>query len=340
MGPHMFRFPVLLGDVGGTNARFALLAGPDKAPLLLARERTADHGDPVSAIRAVLRAQGDVRPRSALLALATRVDAPVVRLTNAAWVFDGAAIARALDLDRLLLVNDFAPVAVSLAARDKFPAGSLVPIGAVMPGGAGPCLALGPGTGLGAAALLPLGERFLVQPTEAGHVEFGPSESDEFGLWPHLERAHGRITAETILSGPGLLRLYRALAHSRGAPPVLRSPPDIAAAGRDGGDSLAVETLHIFARLLGRFAGDMALIFGAIGGVFLTGGLAPALLPAIQLGGFRAAFERKAPFDALMRQVPSHVITHPEPALIGLAAMASAPERFITGAIQFARAGS
>jgi glucokinase len=325
----MLPFPVLLGDIGGTYARFVLLPGPDQPMIPLAKGLTAAHPDPTSAIRSALQAHGGSRPRSALLAVAARVDAPVVRLTNAAWAFDAKRIGVDLALDPVLLVNDFAPVAASLSRPDHFGHDGLVRIGAAAPPELGPLLALGPGTGLGAAALLPVGERFLIQPTEAGHSGFGPCESDEFALWPLLERPRGLITAETVLSGPGLVRLYRALAATRKAPGSLDTPPEIVAAHQTGTDAAASDALVLFGRLLGRFAGDLALIFGATGGVFIAGGIAPRITGLLQGGAFRAAFERKPPFEDLMRRIPTFVITHPDPALTGLGMMASTPERFL-----------
>jgi len=187
---------------------------------------------------------------------------------------------------------------------------------------------LGPGTGLGAAALAPVGDRFLVLPTEAGHVEFGPAEADEAVFWDGLERVCGRVTAETILSGPGLVRLHQAIVRAAGGAGGFDAPGDVCAAGLSGGDPQAAAALDRFARLLGRFAGDLGVIFGATGGVYIAGGIAPRILDVLQGGGFRAAFERKAPQDAFMRRVPTWVVLHPDPALLGLSVLAEQDERF------------
>jgi glucokinase len=328
-------YPVLIGDIGGTNARFALLSAPTGAPSFFERVKTAEHSDPSAAISAVLRAHASVRPRSALLAVATRVGAPVVHLTNAPWTIDAERIGRDLDIDRVLLVNDFVPIAIGLSVASA-PA-NLAYLGPEIEGQGGTRLVLGPGTGLGAAALLPVGERFAVLPTEAGHVEFGPCELEDFDLWPLLERAHGRLTSEALLSGPGLLRLYRALAKNRAIDPVHLSPADIMAHGLAGDDALAVATLEAFARLLGRFAGDLALILSATGGVYIAGGIAPRMLALLQKGLFRSAFEFKAPFCDFVKQIPTFVVTDPEPGLTGLAAFAADPQRFIIQSQAWAR---
>ena len=324
----MFEFPVLLGDIGGTNARFAVLPSPHAPAILLSKTVLAIHADPAQAIRAALNGQTCPRPRSALLAVATRVDGSVLRLTNGPWIIDAGRIGADLGLSSVVLVNDYVPMAASLgtlrALEDE-----LARIGPEVPLGPGAKLVLGPGTGFGAAALLPMGERLAVQSMEAAHVDFGPSDDLEMALWPKIERVGGRMTAETLLSGPGLLRLYRALAISNGHPVTRSSSEEVTQAGLAGADEWALATLRLFARLLGRFAGDLALIFGATGGVFIGSGIAPTLADLLNAGDFRAGFEDKAPFASLMAGIATFVIMRPEPALAGLSAIASDPGRFI-----------
>jgi glucokinase len=324
-------YPLIVGDIGGTNARFGLLETPAASIAMLERTLTSAHPDPIAALRSALAAT-PMRPRSALLAVASRVDAPVVRMTNAGWTVDAEAIGMALGLDAVGIVNDFIPVAAALDRLGQNE-GELLHLGPDCPKGKGARLVLGPGTGLGAAALLPIGERWAIHPTEAGHADLGPVEDDEMMLWPRLERVEGRLTAEAVLSGPGLLRLYHALAASHSTAAPCTTPEEISAACLSGGDPLATQALHLFGRLLGRFAGDLALTFGA-GAVYIGGGIAPKIAAMLSQGEFRAAFERKAPFEHWMRAVPTFVIADPEPALAGLRAILAEPERFI-----FASAG-
>jgi len=333
----MFQFPVLIGDIGGTNARFALIAEPGGAYVTLGKRPTADHRDPSTAIAAALGGTSAARPRTALLAVATRVGAPVVHLTNAAWTIDAERIGRDLDIDRVVLMNDYVPVAAALSNPAP---GFSVPLGVAMPSGGGVRLVLGPGTGLGAAALMPVGERFAVLPTEAGHVEFGACDPEDFPLWPQLERVHARLTSEAVLSGPGLARLYRALAIRCGAEPLRLTPAEIVGRGLAGADDIASATVRQFARLLGRFAGDLALIFSATGGVFVAGGIAPRMIPMLAEGNFRSAFERKAPFEELVRNIPTSVVVDPEPGLIGLRCIAAEPSRFIFDWSEWCRLGA
>jgi glucokinase len=323
----MFAFPVLIGDIGGTNARFAVVPRPGEGFRLLPKRLTASTPDPVDAIREALRHHDGEAPRSAMIAVANRVDGLAVRLTNADWTVDAPAIGAAFGLDRVALINDYPPVAASVTALD--PArGDLAAVGAGSPGRPGARVVIGPGTGLGAAALLPVEGRHAIVASEGGHVELGPAEPDEFALWPHLERVLGRVTAESVLSGPGLFRLAGAVARARGAAMPFTAPNDVLLACRNG-DRLAAETLTLYARLLGRYAGDLALVFEASGGVFIAGGIAPRMVDILQGGAFREAFDRKAPHDGWARGVFAGVITHPEPALLGLSALVAEPDGFL-----------
>ena len=321
-----FAYPVLVGDIGGTNARFALLRGRDAPAIDLPKSRTGEQPGPEEAIAAALAAYHGPAPRSALIGVATKLESSVVRLTNAAWTVDAGAIGRAFGLERVTLINDFVPVATALVRLDRPDA--LVRLGPARPARRGTRVVLGPGTGLGAAALIPVGERFLVQPTEAGHIDFGASEPDEPDVWRGLERVRERHTAEAVLSGPGLVRLYRAHALARRVQPRHLAPSEVVAAGH-AGDPVAEAALDHFARLLGRFAGDLALVFGATGGVYLGGGIAPRIERFLVRSEFRAAFERKAPLEHFVREVPTWLITHRDPAIDGLAAIAADPDRFV-----------
>ncbi|WP_441969202.1 glucokinase [Microvirga sp. 2MCAF38] len=317
----------MLGDIGGTNARFAVLPAPGEPIHFLPRTLTAQTPDPVAAIKVALKGYAGDAPKSAIIAVATRVDRSVIRLTNAHWTIDAKAIGTTLGLERVTLVNDYTPVAASVTVLDAA-RGDIAPLGNGGAPGAGARLVLGPGTGFGAAALVPVEDRFAILATEAGHVEFGPTTDEEMALWPHLERVGGRITAEVVLSGPGLFRLSRALGIHRAVDFTFKVPNDILAAAREN-DALATETLDFFGRWLGRFAGDLALTFEASGGVFIGGGIAPRMVDILQKGGFRGAFDRKAPHENWARNVPAFVITNPEPALEGLSALVTHPQRFI-----------
>jgi glucokinase len=247
-----------------------------------------------------------------------------VSLTNAGWRIDGPEAARQLGLSQGLLFNDFEAMAYSLASLGPQ---DVRPIGPTPWSADGVQVVLGPGTGLGVAALARIGGLFAALPTEAGHVDFGPVGAEEEGLWPRLERVHGRITAETVLSGPGLERLHAARREALGRPAQARTAAQITTAGLAGpGDER--DALALLWRIAARFAGDMALAHLARGGVTLAGGVLPRIEALLDEAAFRRAFEAKQPMDALVRAIPTRLVTSPSAVLMGMAAIAAAPERF------------
>ncbi|MFD0938856.1 glucokinase, partial [Methylobacterium trifolii] len=266
-------------------------------------------------------------PRSVILAIAGRVDGPEVQLTNAHWVVAGERIARDFGLSSAVVVNDYVPVAAGAAGIAP---SDLTPVGPNLENPGGARVVLGPGTGFGAAALVPYSHHLAIVSTEAGHTDLGPADAFEETVWHALERVEDRITVETVLSGPGLARLHAAVRHVRtGKPHAKLDPAAITEAGLNASDPHAAEALELFGRLLGRVCGDLALTFLATGGVYIGGGIAPRIVKVLEAGGFRADFERKAPFAAMMKTIPTSVITVHDPAFTGLAALASEGEKFV-----------
>jgi glucokinase len=321
-------FPVLLADIGGTFARFSILADPGGPFHLLAKDLTTAHPNVSSAIASALDNYAGAKAVSALLALAGRVSGSVAHLTNAGWTVDAQTIGRELGLKHVMLVNDYSAAAAALPTLGNKPETGLLRIGPELKG-EGPQVILGPGTGLGAAGISRFGQRMLIQSTEAGHIDFGAISKEELELWPMIERPRGRLSAETLLSGPGLVRLYRAVARQRKIRPDLETPSEVVESGLSGKNPLATEVMQLFARLLGRFAGDLGLVFGATGGVFIAGGIALRMADVLARSEFRTAFESKSPFEAVMGDTPTFLVTHPEPVLVGLATLAAQPRRFM-----------
>ena len=229
-------FPVLVGDIGGTNARFALISDAHAAPKLFDTVGTGDFASIQSAIEDIVLSSASVMPRSAVLAVAGPVRGDAVGLTNAEWTVRPHDLMAHTGIEDVVLLNDFEALALalnSLAAEDV----------AAIGGGAeeefGPKVVLGPGTGLGVCGLLHAANLWIPVPGEGGHVAFGPELADEFALWPHLEQGTGRISAETILAGGGLVRLYHAICIADGTEPVHNSPQTLteaALAGRASGN--------------------------------------------------------------------------------------------------------
>lgn len=314
-------FPILIGDIGGTNSRFAIVADAASEPGAPLVVKTASYASIDEAIRQTVLDHVPVKPRSAMLAVAGPVDGDEIALTNCSWIVRPKAMFSSLGLSEVVILNDFEAQALAVAALgpqhlEKIGGGEGEPnAGRVV---------LGPGTGLGVAGLIRSGGKWIPVPGEGGHMDIGPRTERDRQIFPHLETIEGRISGEQILCGRGLVNAYRAIARADGVEPVLSTPAEITAAS----DAIAREAVRFFVTCLGRTAGDLALVFMSRGGVYLTGGIAPKIVPALKQANFREAFEDKAPHRELMKAMPIYVITHPLAALAGLGAYARTPADF------------
>lgn len=319
-------FPVLIGDIGGTNSRFALIAAVDSTVERVPDVNTADYPSIEDAIDAAVDGRTELRPRSAIIALAGPISGESVDLTNASWIVEPKKTVARYGLEEMILLNDFEAVALSLPGLS---AADVDPIGGGTAITDGARVVIGPGTGLGAAALVRGRETWVPVPGEGGHIDLGPVSPRDFAIWPHLERRDGRISGEVLLSGSGLVRLYRGICAADGATPELFEPRHVSEAGTSGTNRQAAEALELFATHLGRIAGDLALIFMARGGVFLAGGIAAKIAPVLKSGAFLAGFRDKAPHREVVEAIPSAIITKRDPGLAGIADYARAPKRFV-----------
>jgi glucokinase len=307
----------LLADIGGTNARFALLEdGRVGEPAILP---VAEYPTPEDAIAAALAL---LRPREkvdrAVLAVAGPVLEEPVHLTNAPWELRSGAIAARFGMARVRLVNDFLALAHALPHLGT---ADLVRIGTGRAVADAPMIVVGPGTGLGAAGLVPSPAGPIAVPTEGGHVGLAPETPREDAVVAALRARCGRAGAEEALSGRGLLNLHAICAALQG-----RQVPDRDAAAiveAAGTCPVAAEAVRLFLDFLAAFAGDMALAWGARGGVFIAGGVPPRLLHLLDAARFRSRFEAKSPMQHWMADVPLALVTHPAPAFAGLAAIST-----------------
>ena len=304
---------ILVGDVGGTNTRLAL-ATQDGAGFRL--DQLQRHDTPVDLAALVHRylAAAAVRPDAAAFCGAgpVRGDGSIA-LTNHACVLDPVTLAAASALREVRIANDFEAVAHAIPVlqdHDRRPCG-----GRISGAPQAAHLVIGAGTGLGVATLVPHRGDWLVLPGEGGHVDLAPVDDEEHAIWLALRRRHGALSAESLLSGPGLERLHEVLSGRPLAAPV------IAEAAR-AGHAEALRSTRLFARWLGRVAGNAALTLGARGGVHLAGGIVPAWGEHFEAAAFRAGFEDKTGFGDWLAAIPSWIVTHPQPALIGLARLA------------------
>jgi glucokinase len=306
-----FRLPWLVADIGGTNARFGLVTSPGAPPSGVAVLSGADYATLPEAVAAYLaRDAGGVRPGAACLAVAGPVDGGRYRLTNAAW--EGSVTD--LGLPYAALLNDFEALALSLP---HLGAGDLVSLGGPEPA-YGVKAVLGPGTGLGVAGLVPTERGWTPVPGEGGHVTVPVSDARELEIVRVLLAggAH-QVVAEHVLSGPGLVRLHRALAVVDGVTAPGLTPEEILARPDD---PLCAETVEVFCRLLGGFAGNVALTLGARGGVYLGGGILPRIVDQVRAGGFRARFADNPDMSGYLAAIATTLIVSPQPALIGAGA--------------------
>jgi glucokinase len=326
----LFPYPCLLADVGGTNARFAMVETPGGPMSPMLRLRSGAEADFSVTVRCALETGGFPAPRSFLLAVAGPVQKRRAVLTNAATsrgalVIDGPVLSGQLGLDQGLMFNDFEALCVALPYLG---AEGLMPLGAGDAVSGGAMAVVGPGTGLGVGALLRHGAVWMPVASEGGHVGLGPESTRDFTLWQHL--GSGLISAEDLLSGRGLTRLYHAVASTRSFAVLDDAPAAITERALAKEDRLAVETMELFFGLLARFAGDMALVLGASGGIFIGGGIAPRFREWEWLtsGAFAAAARDRGRASGYLADIPIQLITAPDAALQGLAAVAANPDGF------------
>ena len=322
---HAIAFPILIGDIGGTNARFAILMDANAEPREFPILATADYPTIDEAIQAGVLDKTSLQPRSAILAVAGPIKGDEIDLTNCDWVIEPKAMIRDLGFENIVVINDFEAQALAAASLgpeflDKVGGGEIL--------ASSSRVVLGPGTGLGVAGLVHARHTWYPVPGEGGHVDMGPRTPRDYELFPLYEPIEGRISAEQLLCGRGLMNIYRAVSRANGVEPVAANPAEVTSSWSDGSDPAAVEAIELFVTYLGRVAGDLAMVFMARGGVFLAGGIVQRIIPALNHPRFRQAFEDKAPHSAILRMIPTFVITHPLAALSGLAAYARTPVRF------------
>lgn len=321
-------FPVLVADIGGTNARFALVTGTIDPLLELGQTETRAHQTLAEAIADFVLPRVPVHPLSFVFAIAGPVHPDVSRLTNCPWEVDPKALVARFGLEAMVLVNDFEAQAFALPALGP---DDTVVIGDKAPSASGTRVVVGPGTGLGAAGLLDVAGQLVPVPGEGGHISVEPVTERDFAIWPHIPRPEGcgtRLSAEILGQGAAFLRLAEAIARTDGVSCTYQKPADVTA-GAEKGEPIAMEAVELFCEYMGRVAGDLALIYLPKGGVYLAGGIAPRLLNTLKNGRFRAAFEDKWPHNGLMSGFATCVVTHPQSGLLGLAAYARNPASYL-----------
>jgi glucokinase len=322
---------LLAGDIGGTSARLGLFAPGGNRPRLIAAHTYTTHAFPGLApiVDGFLGETGETvaNIRGACFGVAGPVVSGVARLTNVSWTIDAADLARRIGLSRVRLANDLVAMAASI---DVLTEDELV---ALQPGEPAPesnRALIAAGTGLGEALLHRVEGRFVPSPSEGGHADFAARNEDEIALARDLTARFGRAMVEHVVSGTGLVNLYR-FAHERRPAPCAEgidpnradAPAAISKAGSTGRCDGCREAVRLFIDAYGAEAGNLALRSVATGGVFVGGGIAPKMIDALRSGAFLQAFRAKSPFESLMARIPVQIILEPEAGLIGAAVLAA-----------------
>ena len=317
--------PSLIGDIGGTNARFALVSAK-ASPTVPLRLAVAEYPAPEAAIAAALAHLSPSRPVGRMaLAIAGPIDDGRGGLTNGSWQFDAMELRSAFDLSDALLLNDLEATAHGLPLLGPV---DCVPIGQCASPRSGGMAVVAPGTGLGIAGWLPSPEGGAAIVGEGGHVTMPARDAREAELLAILSRRWDHVSAERLLSGQGLANLHDAIVERDGVPAAPHPPERITAPESAAQCAACRETLDVFCAMLGTLAGDVALTLGARGGVFLAGGILPRIRECLITSRFRERFVAKGRFEAYLNRIPTWLVVHPEPVLLGLqAALASVGRR-------------
>lgn len=314
----MASHPYLIADIGGTNARFALVRAAQAEISDVISLRCADFASPLEAAQTYLEqcdlAAGELK--QAAFAVACTMDGDLIKLTNSPWSFERGSIKRALGIGKLLVCNDFEALALSLptlAAEDFQPVGSALPMANL------PKVALGPGTGLGVAGVIPTNQGWVAVPGEGGHATLAANDDFEAAVLAAARREFPHVSAERLLSGIGLPVLLRTVCAVQGIAALDLPAEEISAIGAREPNSPCGATIALFFAFLGGFAGNLALTFGARGGVYIGGGIVPKMHEALTVSRFRERFEGKGRFQPYLAKIATVTISAPHATLRGLA---------------------
>lgn len=304
-----------VADVGGTNARIAQFRDGKLQDI---RKYLCNDFDTIAD---ALKAYFDEFPATRFIAGTIAIACPVpgdwVKMTNHHWQFSIEALKGELGLQWLSVINDFTSVAHSLPVLDDE---QKVQVGAGEAKPGANIAVFGPGTGLGVDHLTLTDKGWKALDGEGGHVDFAPQDDNDFAIWRYLKNKLGHVSAEEVLSGRGIVHIYQGLAADRNLEAKFSEPADITTNAVEGTCALCTDTLQQFCRIMGSFAGNLALNLGTAGGVFIGGGIAPRFVEFIHNSDFRSRFEDKGRFRDYVASIPTFIITEPDHGLLGAAA--------------------
>ncbi|WP_411705841.1 glucokinase [Edaphovirga cremea] len=306
----------LVGDVGGTNARLALCS-LDSGKISHARTFSGLEFDSLEAVISHYLAEEKQQIEDACIAIACPITGDWVAMTNHTWAFSIEEMKKNLGLKHLEVINDFTAVSMAIPMLG---ADDVLQFGGQDAQEGKPVAVYGAGTGLGVAHLIHVDKRWLSLPGEGGHVDFAPNSEEEDSILEVLRDELGHVSAERILSGPGLVNLYRAIVKSDHRLPENLAPKDVTERALADTCIDSRRALSLFCVIMGRFGGNLALTMGTFGGVYIAGGIVPRFLDFFRASGFRGAFEDKGRFKDYLQDIPVFLITHDQPGLLGAGA--------------------
>lgn len=304
-----------VADVGGTNIRVARVT--ESGVTDIKKYMCKDFASIDLAITQYFTDMPEHNFTQGCIAIACPVLGDQVVMTNHSWAFSQNALRSQLKLDALFVINDFTAVAHSLPVLSE---DQVVQIGEGTPKENGNIAVFGPGTGLGVEHITMTSTGWQTLDGEGGHVDFAPVDETDVVVWRHLQSTLGRASAEEVMSGRGLHNIYTALANDASAPVAFTEPAQITEAALNGTCELAEATLTQFCRIMGSFAGNIALNMATTGGIFIGGGIANRFPEFIQNSDFRARFEAKGQMKHYVKDIPTYLIAEPDHGLLGAAA--------------------
>lgn len=315
-----FDSPRLIADIGGTYARFAVETAPGRFRHM-ASLRCADHADFHAAVTAYLARLPAGEIRHAAVAIANPVEGDQVRMTNYHWQFSIEHMRARLQLETLVVVNDFTALAMALP---RLGPGQRRQVGGGTPRERSVIGLLGAGSGLGVSGLIPADDGWVALGTEGGHASFAPRDERELVILACALKTYPHVSFERLLSGPGIELIHRALALRAGKPAGSLPAPEITRLALEGGDPVCIEALEAFCAMLGTAAANLAVTLGAFGGIYIGGSIVPRLGAYFDRSPFRARFEEKGRFSDYLKAIPTYVITAEHATFVGVSAILAA----------------
>lgn len=303
----------VVADIGGTNIRLSVC---DLETGELSRLREFACAEFITLDAAFVQYFSTLhnQVKHLCIAIACPIEGDYIKMTNLSWEFSKAALKDKLGVESLHVINDYTAISLSVPFVEKI---DRVQIGTGIPKKGGAIAVFGPGTGLGVSHLVKHDDKWVSLDGEGGHVSFAPNTREQADILLLLQEQFGHVSAERVISGQGLVNLYHSLCRLEGKQPEFHTPQEISKAALDDDCKLAVRTLTVFCQIIGGFAGDLALNLACSGGVYIAGGVVPRFREFFKSSEFRTFFEEKGRMKDYLLTIPTYLITHDNPGLLG-----------------------